>query len=132
MKLNDICPICYETPGSHSFDKICELGGVCMMYTKPSSATKYKDQAGILRHVENMLASIGDKKWSWTIDGEGFSLKHATEVGTIQKILEIIKNKYISTLVSIKVLNMNNAIRHMYTLISPFVDGTLDDKIVWR
>ena len=132
MKLNEICPICYKEPGSHSFEKLCEISGVCMIYTKPSQAKKYRDQAGILQHVDNMLASLGEKQWSWTIDGEGFSFKHAIEVGTIQKIIEIIKKKYMKTLLRIKVENMNNALKHMYVLIKSFGGKELDTKIVWE
>ena len=132
MKLKDICPICYEFPNSHSFDKICEINGVCMLYTKPSAAKKYDDQAGILSHVNNMLISLKGKKWEWTIDGEGFSMKHALEVTTTQKILDIILKGYMDSLVKIKIVNMNRALKQMHSAVKPFIGSKLNHKLVWE
>ena len=36
------------------------------------------------------------------------------------------------TLLRIKVVNMNNALKHMYVLIKSFVGKELDTKIVWE
>lgn len=132
MKLKDICPICYDQPNSHSFDKLCEINGVCMLYTKPSAAKKYDDQAGILSHVNNMLISLNGKKWEWTIDGEGFTMKHALEVTTTQKILDIILKGYEESLVKIKIINMNRALKQMHSIVKPFIGSKLNHKLVWE
>jgi len=125
----DICLICYHDPTSHSFSKVCEIDGICQFYTKPSAATKYDDQAGILNHVNNLLNKYKERRWVWTIDGTDFTMKHALEVGTIRKILKLITKTYNDKLVEIKVINMNKAMEYMYGVIRPFLNKDISKKI---
>jgi len=125
----DICLICYQDPTSHSFSKICEIDDVCHFYTKPAAATKYNDQAGILNHINNLLNKYKERTWSWTIDGNDFTLKHALELGTTRKIIKLITKNYNDKLIEIKVINMNKAMEHMYNLISPFINKSIRKKI---
>ena len=127
----DICLICYHDPTSHSFSKICETENVCHYYTKPAAATKYNDQIGILAHVDNLLNKYKGRQWTWTIDGTDFALKHAMEVGTIRKILNLISKKYMDTLLNIKVINMNKALENMYYIIKPFLNKNMSSKITF-
>ena len=127
-----ICEICDKDPTSHSFSKLCERKGVCMYYTKPSAATKYKDKAGIKNHVRNLLEQNKTKPWKWTIDGEGFEMKHAMEVGTTKSLLKMISNNYDENLIEIRVINMNSVIKGFYKVISPFLSSSVHSKIVFE
>ena len=65
MKLIDICPICYNEPNSHSFDKICEINGVCMLYTKPSAA---KNESGSITLLTTEHETSPSFHWSPEIE----------------------------------------------------------------
>ena len=80
--METICIKCTMDPTSHSFKKISEKDGVCTYYTKPINSKLYTDTDGILSHYDNALKQIGDKKWIWIFDSDGFDLKHAMEVKT--------------------------------------------------
>ena len=79
-----------------------------------------------------MLISLNGKKWEWTIDGEGFTMKHALEVTTTQKILDIILKGYEESLVKIKIVNMNRALKQMHSVVKPFLGSKLNHKLVWE
>ena len=102
--MDKICKTCAADPESHSFKKISEKRGVSIFYTKPSNAKLYKDTEGILAHLDNTLAQLGNKKWVFIIDGDGFDIRHATEISTGLGILKLI-NKYLPTLVELKLIN---------------------------
>jgi len=102
--MDKICKVCAADPDSHSFKKIAEKRGVSIFYTKPSSAKLYKDTEGILTHFGNILEQNKNKKWVLIIDGDGFDIRHATEISTGAGLLKLI-NTYISTLVELKVIN---------------------------
>jgi len=92
-------------PTSHSFKKISEKNGVCIYYTKPTDSKLYTDTDGILSHYDNALKQIGDKKWSWIFDSNGFDLKHAMEVKTGLGIAKLLTEKYADNLLEIKIIN---------------------------
>ena len=102
--MDKICKTCAADPDSHSFKRIAEKCGVSIFYSKPSSAKLYKDTEGILAHVGNVLAQYGDKKWVLIIDGDGFDIRHATEISTGLGLLKLI-NMYSKTLVELKLIN---------------------------
>ena len=102
--MDKICKICASDPDSHSFKKISEKRGITIFYTKPSNAKLYKDTDGILLHLENVLAQLNNKKWVLILDGDGFDIRHATEISTGRGILEIF-NKYKDTMVELKIIN---------------------------
>jgi len=101
----DICPTCAQDPDSHSFKKLKEKNGVTLFYSRPGSATLYKDTEGILAHVEKALAALGGQKWSCIIDGEGFDLRHATELSTGYGLYDLFTKKYGLSLVELKLIN---------------------------
>jgi NAD-dependent dihydropyrimidine dehydrogenase PreA subunit len=53
--ISDICKICEENPGSHSFKEIKVYDNTSIMYTCPADAKKYNDKEGILLHYRNVL-----------------------------------------------------------------------------
>jgi hypothetical protein len=94
-------------PNSHSFKKISEKDGVCTYYTKPINSKLYTDTDGILSHYDNALKQIGDKKWIWIFDSEGFSLSLVldSQPGTgIVGIANLLMGKYGDSLLEIKII----------------------------
>ena len=75
------CPICKIDPESHSFKKVSEKNGISTYYTNPTKA-KDRNTDGILTHYENTLEEIGNKKWIWIFDSDGFDMKHSLELKT--------------------------------------------------
>ena len=78
--MEKICAICAKDPTAHSFKKIADKNGLVTFYTKPAAATKYSDAENTLKHIENYLQSIGQKKWTWLFDSDGFDANHAMEL----------------------------------------------------
>ena len=120
---------CTMDPTSHSFKKISEKDGVCTYYTKPINSKLYTDTDGILSHYDNALKQIGDKKWIWIFDSDGFDLKHAMEVKTGSGIAKLLTEKYADNLLEIKIINPTWHIRTMLTAVWPFLSQTTRDKI---
>jgi hypothetical protein len=103
--MEKICPKCAADPTAHSFKKVSEKGGIVLFYTHPSKAKHYKDYEGILSHIDNTIALIGNKQWKCVIDGEGFDLKHATEVKLGHALFKLFTTKYGSTVHEIVIIN---------------------------
>ena len=127
--METICIKCTMDPTSHSFKKISEKDGVCTYYTKPINSKLYTDTDGILSHYDNALKQIGDKKWIWIFDSDGFDLKHAMEVKTGSGIAKLLTEKYADNLLEIKIINPTWHIRTMLTAVWPFLSQTTCDKI---
>jgi len=120
---------CMMDPTSHSFKKISEKNGICTYYTNPSKAKLYTDTDGILSHYENALKQIGDKKWVWIFDSDGFDLKHALEVKSGIGIAKLLTDKYAESLQEIKIINPTWHIRTMLLTVWPFLNKKTCDKI---
>jgi hypothetical protein len=101
--MDKICKKCTMDPQSHSFRKLSEKNGTIIYYTNPTKAKLYDDTAGILKHYKNALESIGDKKWIWIFDSDGFDLKHAMEVKSGIGIAKLLTDKYAHNLQEIKI-----------------------------
>jgi hypothetical protein len=130
--MEQICKTCHEDSTSHSFSKLCELGGVSVFYTKPADATKYTDREGILAHYDNMLNSNGDKPWTWIFDSDGFGMKHALEINTGIGIAKLITSKYSTNLQKIIVKNPTWHIKLMYTCVSPFLSKKVNSMVEFK
>jgi hypothetical protein len=126
--MENICEKCAIDPTSHSFRKVSEKNGICLFYTNPTKAKLYNDTEGILNHYENALASIGEQKWAWIFDSEGFDLKHAMEVVSGIGIAKLTV-KYGKNLQEIKIINPTWHIKTMLTVIWPFLSDEIRDKI---
>jgi hypothetical protein len=116
-------------PTSHSFKKLSEKNGVVLYYTNPSKAKLYKDKDGILQHYTNALDSVGDNKWVWIFDSDGFDVKHALEVQTGIGIAKLITGKYGINLEEIKIINPTWHIKTMLTAVWPFLNERTKQKI---
>jgi hypothetical protein len=103
--MEKICATCAKDPSSHSFKRVSEKNGVTIFYTKPISATKYEDTAGTILHIDRALHAIGNKKWTWIFDGDGFDAKYALEINTGWEILQLIQDKYDTQLQQILFIN---------------------------
>ena len=116
--MEKICPKCAADPTSHSFKKISEKGGVVLFYTHPAKAKLYDDKDGILSHVDNMIATIGNKPWKCIIDGDGFDLKHASEVQLGNALFKLLTIKHGATVQEIVVINPSWHIEGMVKVAS--------------
>jgi hypothetical protein len=116
-------------PTSHSFKKLTEKNGVSIYYTNPTKAKLYKDTDGILSHYDNALAQVGNKKWIWIFDSDGFDLKHALEVKTGSGIAKLLTDKYADNLVEVKIINPTWHIKSMMTVVWPFLSESTKNKV---
>jgi hypothetical protein len=127
--MDKICEKCTMDPTSHSFRKISEKNGILTYYTNPTKAKLYTDRDGILKHYNNALELIGNNKWIWIFDSEGFDLKHAMEVQTGIGIAKLTTGKYGNNLLEIKIINPTWHIKTMLTAIWPFLNEQTKQKI---
>ncbi len=127
--MNNICEKCMVDPTCHSFKKLSEKDGVILYYTNPTKAKLYRDTDGILSHYDKALNTVGDKKWIWIFDSEGFDLKHALEVQTGIGIAKLITGKYGQNLQEIKIINPTWHIKSMLLAVWPFLNKTTKQKI---
>lgn len=127
--MDKICQKCSMDPTSHSFRKLSEKNEIVTYYTNPVKANLYNDTEGILAHYNNALATIGERKWIWIFDSEGFDLKHAMEVQTGIGIAKLITGPYGNNLQEIKIINPTWHIKTMMTAVWPFLGDKIKQKI---
>jgi hypothetical protein len=127
--MEKICKKCALDPMSHSFKKLTERSGVLVYYSHPSAAKLYDDTEGILRHIDQMLAFHGNRKWSCIFDGDGFDIKHAVQLNMGIGLIRLLSEKYGETLHEIKVINPTWHISGMLKLLSSMINSTLFAKI---
>jgi hypothetical protein len=120
---------CTMDPTSHSFRKISEKNGIVTYYTNPTKAKLYTDTEGILEHYNNALNTVGDKKWIWIFDSDGFDVKHALEISTGIGIAKLITGKYGNNLQEIKIINPTWHIKTMIKAVWPFLNDRTKQKI---
>ena len=123
-------------PSCHSFRKIKEKNGMVLYYAQPSISKLYDDIDGYINHIDNMLASHGNKKWSCIFNGDGFDVKHFVQFTVGQRIVHLIVQKYGKNLQEIKFINPSWHITAMLKLISALVNSNqflklkvLDDRV---
>ena len=127
--MEKICAVCVKEPSAHSFKKISEKNGVCIFYTKPSAASRYDDTDGIIAHIDNTLHMIGNKKWIWLFDSDGFEAHHALGLQTGRGILQLIEQKYGTHLQQILFINNSWHIKAVIKAGSLALDNVLQSKI---
>lgn len=127
--MEQICEACARDPLSHSFRKLSETEESVLFYTNPSRAILYKDSDGILNHYTNALNSIGEKKWRWIFDSDGFGWHHALEVNTGIGIAKLITSHFGSNLEDIRVINPSWHIQFMLMAVWPFLGDDTKQKI---
>lgn len=128
--MNKICPKCAADPTSHSFKKVSDKGGITIYYSHPSKAKLYDDFEGILSHVDNMLTLQGKKPWMCILDGDGFDIKHASQVRIGVALMDLMMNKYGATMKEFKVINPTWHIHGQVTVAKMTLTSELFAKIV--
>lgn len=114
---------------NYSFKKISDKNGICTYYTNPSKAKVSTDNDGIVTYYEKSLGEIGNKKWIWIFDTEGFDMKQSLEVRTGSGIADLITKKYGENLIEIKVINPTWQIKAIMAIIWPFLNDVTRHKI---
>ena len=128
--MNKICPKCAADPTSHSFKKVSDKGGITIYYSHPSKAKLYDDFEGILSHVDNMLTLQGKKPWMCILDGDGFDIKHASQVRIGVALMDMMMNKYGATMKEFKVINPTWHIHGQVTVAKMTLTPELFARIV--
>ena len=127
--MNAICEICASDPMAHSFKKVAEKRGTIVYYSKPSQAKRYDDTEGILAHIDKTMALYQGKKWVCIIDCDGFDAKYTLEIKTGMGIVDLLMNKYVDTMVEIKVINPSVYVSGLMKVLTTMVSEEKTSKI---
>jgi len=116
---------------SYSFKKLHERNGITTYYTKPSKIDEYQDADAdqVLKDYNDMLDHLGNHKWAWIIDGDGFEIKYALEMKTGRGIASLLSGKHGHHLQEIKVINPTLCIRILLKAAMPFLPDTIRKKV---
>jgi hypothetical protein len=114
----------------YSFKKLSEKGGIHIYYTNPAKAKLGADTATVIAHYDAALKQIGNKKWVWIFDSDGFDTKQAFEVKTGVEIMKLITTKYGDTLQEIKIINPTWHIKAVLTALSPFLNDSVKQRLI--
>lgn len=124
--MNKFCKNCSIDPDSHCFKKVSDKD-IAIYYTKPGASKMYKDKEGILEHIDNML-KINKKKWICVVDGDDFDVRHATEFDTGMGIIDLLANKYLPTLIEIKIINPSWHIKSVIKFAKTWMEPEIFNK----
>ena len=113
----------------HSFKKISEKNGIITYYTNPTKAKFNNDTKNILEHYNKALSTLGEKKWKWVFDSEGFDLTYALEIQTGIGIAKLITGSSGDNLQEITIINSTWHIKTMLTALWPFLSEQVKQKI---
>lgn len=127
--MSAICPICASDPMAHSFKKVAEKRGTIVYYSKPSQAKRYDDTEGILEHIDKTMALYQGKKWVCIIDCDGFDAKYTLEIKTGMGIVDLLMNKYVDTMVEVKVINPTIYVSGLMKVLTTMVSEEKTSKI---
>ena len=127
--MNTICEICATDPMAHSFKKVAEKRGTIVYYSKPSQAKRYDDTEGILAHIDKTMALYQGKKWVCIIDCDGFDAKYTLEIKTGMGIVDLLMNKYVDTMVEVKVINPTIYVSGLMKVLTTMVSEEKTSKI---
>ena len=127
--MNAICEICVSDPMAHSFKKVAEKRGTIVYYSKPSQAKRYDDTEGILAHIDKTMALYQGKKWVCIIDCDGFDAKYTLEIKTGMGIVDLLMNKYVDTMVEVKVINPTIYVSGLMKVLTTMVSEEKTSKI---
>ena len=127
--MNAICEICASDPMAHSFKKVAEKRGTIVYYSKPSQAKRYDDTEGILAHIDKTMALYQGKKWICIIDCDGFDAKYTLEIKTGMGIVDLLMNKYVDTMVEVKVINPTIYVSGLMKVLTTMVNEEKTSKI---
>ena len=114
---------------SYSFKKINNRHGVSTYYTKPSTITQYQDADDALKAYDEILDHLGNNKWSWIIDGDGFEIMYALEFKTGKGISSLLSGKHGENLQEIRVVNPTMCMRILIKAAMAFLPEATRKKI---
>lgn len=122
------CEICEQDPSSHSLKKLGSKNGVTYFYTRPSSASKYHDVDGILKHYDGVLSENIDP-WIWVFDCKGFDMKHLMEIKVGICLAKLISQKFSHNLQNILIVNPTWHVKTILDIVSPFLNTRIKSLI---
>ena len=128
--MENICEICYNNPGSHSFSLICKTDDdEYIFYTKFANAKLYDDTKGILNHVRTYLSYINPDKWIWIVDCVGFEFKHSLEIKTAFGLINIVKT--FGKLQYMFITNSNMFFDTLFSVVKVVINDELKKKNIY-
>jgi len=106
------CPICHLDPTSHSFHMIkSENPNINLFYSCPAKATKYFESPGVIDHFRQHLEQNNHHPWAYILDCKGFTMRHATQIGTSIALVDMIQKTYGKSLKKVWIINYSWAIK---------------------
>jgi hypothetical protein len=114
---------------SYSFKKLHTRHGVSTYYTKPSTITQYEDADEALKAYDEILDHLGNHKWAWIIDGDGFEIMYALEFKTGKGISSLLSGKHGENLQEIRVVNPTMCMRILIKAAMAFLPEATRKKI---
>lgn len=114
---------------SYSFKKLHTRNGISTYYTKPSTITQYEDADQALEDYNKNLNHLGNHKWSWIIDGDGFDMMYALELKTGNNIRSLLSGKHGENLQDIRVVNPTMGMRILIQAALAFLPDSIRKKV---
>ncbi len=116
-------------PTPHTFKKLSDKNGIITYYTNPTKSTLHTTSDDIIGYYDKTLSEIGNKKWIWIFDSDGFDMKHALEIQTGTGIAKLLTEKYDHNLLEIKIINPTWHIKSVLSVVWPFLNQNTKNKI---
>ena len=113
----------------YSFKKIHERNGVSTYYTKPSRIDQYETPEEVLDDFNEILDHLGNNKWAWIIDSDGFELTLSLDMKTSKGFAKLLSGKHAENLQEIKLINPTLCIRMLLKVIIPFLQDSVKKKV---
>ena len=117
-----------STP-QYSFKKLHERSGVSTYYTKPSTIHEYDTPEEVLHDFNDILDHLGNNKWAWIIDSEGFELTLSLDMKTSKGFAKLLSGKHAENLQEIRLINPSLCIRMLLKVIMPFIQDSTRKKV---
>jgi len=118
-----------DSSPSYSFKKLHTRQGVSTYYTKPSTISQYTDADEALQDYNKILDELGNHKWSWIIDGDGFEILYALELKTGNGVASLLEGRHGETLQEIRVVNPTMCMRILIKAALAFLPDTIRKKV---
>lgn len=117
------------TTPQYSFKKLHERNGISTYYTKPSTIHEYDTPEEVLHDFNDILDHLGNNKWSWIIDSDGFELTLSLDMKTSRGFASLLSGKHAENLQEIRLINPTLCIRMILKLIMPFLPDSTRKKV---
>ena len=117
------------TTTQYSFKKLHERNGVSTYYTKPSTIHEYDTPEEVLQDFNDILDHLGNNKWAWIIDSDGFELTLSLDMKTSKGCAKLLSGKHAENLQEIRLINPTLCIRMLLKVIMPFIQDSTRKKV---